>query len=81
VEINVQDAARLGINNGDNVRVETRRGGLVLPAVVGEVCLPGLIFTPFFDAKKLVNDLTVDAVDDISKQPEFKICAARIAKV
>lgn len=81
VEINVQDAKRLNINNGDNVSVETRRGKLTLPAVVGEVCLPGLIFTPFFDARKLVNDLTVDAVDDISKQPEFKICAARIAKV
>lgn len=81
VEINAQDAKRLNINNGDSVSVETRRGKLTLPAVVGEVCLPGLIFTPFFDAKKIVNDLTVDAVDDISKQPEFKICAARIAKV
>jgi nitrate reductase NapA len=80
VEVNVQDAKRLGINNGDNVVVETRRGKLTLPALVGEVCLPGLIFTPFFDAKKLVNELTVDAVDDISKQPEFKICAAKISK-
>ncbi|HBE93991.1 MAG TPA: nitrate reductase catalytic subunit [Desulfovibrio sp.] len=80
VEINVEDAKRLNINNGDSVLVETRRGKLTLPARVGEVCRPGLIFTPFFDAKKLVNELTVDAIDDISKQPEFKICAARIAR-
>jgi nitrate reductase NapA len=80
VEINVEDAKRLSIVNGDAITVETRRGRLDLPARVGEVCRPGLIFTPFFDARKLVNDLTVDAVDDISKQPEFKICAARIAK-
>jgi nitrate reductase (cytochrome) len=81
VEINTEDAKKLGINNGDAVAVETRRGKLTLPAVVGGVCLPGLIFTPFYDAKKLVNELTVDAVDDISKQPEFKICAAKITKV
>jgi nitrate reductase NapA len=80
VEVNAQDAKRLGIANGDAVNVETRRGKLTLPARVGEVCRPGLIFAPFYDANKLVNDLTVDAIDDISKQPEFKICAARIAK-
>ncbi len=80
VEVNVEDAKRLGIGNGDAVRLQTRRGELTLPARVGEVCRPGLVFAPFFDAAKLVNDLTVDAVDDISKQPEFKICAARIAR-
>ncbi|MFU2207259.1 molybdopterin oxidoreductase family protein [Solidesulfovibrio sp. C21] len=81
VEINQDDAKRLGIANGDAVRVETRRGTMDLPARVGEVCRPGLIFLPFYDAKKLVNELTIDAIDDISKQPEFKICAARVTKV
>jgi nitrate reductase NapA len=80
VELNQDDAKRLGIANGDAVRLETRRAALTLPARVGEVCRLGLVFTPFYDAKKLVNELTVDAVDDISKQPEFKICAAKVTK-
>jgi nitrate reductase NapA len=81
VEINQEDAKRMSIANGDAVRLETRRGALTLPARVGEVCRPGLVFTPFYDAKKLVNELTIDAVDDISKQPEFKICAAKVTKL
>lgn len=80
VEVNQEDAKRLGVANGDAVRLETRRGALTLPARVGDVCRPGLVFTPFYDAKKLVNELTVDAIDDISKQPEFKICAVRVTK-
>ena len=81
VEVNQEDAKRLGVANGDTVRVETRRGSVDLPARVGEICRPGLVFAPFYDAKKLVNELTVDAIDDISKQPEFKICAAKVTKV
>ncbi|MBI5520823.1 MAG: nitrate reductase [Desulfovibrio sp.] len=80
VEVNQEDAKRLGIANGDNVRLDTRRGSLVLSARVGEVCRPGLVFAPFYDAQKLVNELTVDAVDEASKQPEFKICAVRVSK-
>ncbi len=42
---------------------------------------PGVAFVPFFDADRLINLLTVDAVDDMSKQPEYKICACRIERI
>ena len=35
---------------------------------------------PFFDKKKLVNKLFLDATDPASREPEYKICAARIKK-
>jgi nitrate reductase NapA len=35
---------------------------------------------PFFDANLLVNKLTIQAFDPISKQPEFKICAVKVSK-
>ncbi len=80
VEINPQDAEKAGIRHGDNVVVETRRAALVLPARVSDVCRPGLIAVPFFDKEKLVNKLFLDATDPASREPEYKICAARIRK-
>jgi nitrate reductase NapA len=81
VEVNLQDAKKFGINNGDDVLLESRRGKLALPARVGDVCPPGLVFVPWFDAKKLINKVTIDAFDPGSKQPEFKICAVKVSKV
>lgn len=80
VEINPQDAEKAGIRHGDNVIVETRRDALTLPARVSDICRPGLIAVPFFDREKLVNKLFLDATDPASREPEYKICAARIRK-
>lgn len=80
VELNDGDAKKLGVVNGDMVTLESRRGTMSFPARVGEVCRPGLVFVPFYDNKKLINDLTSDAVDDISKEPEYKICAVKVRK-
>ena len=80
VEVNTEDASRLNIKNGDLVVVETRRDALTLPAHVNDSCNPGLIAVPFFDKKKLVNKLFLDATDPASREPEYKICAARIKK-
>jgi len=81
VEVNNDDAKRLGINNGDQIKLVTRRDEMDLPARVSDVCRPGLIFVPFHYADKLINKLTLDAFDPGSKQPEYKICAVKIQKV
>ena len=70
----------MGVNNGDDVVLETRRDSMILPARVSDVCREGLVFAPFFDKKKLVNKVLLDAVDPGSKEPEYKICAARVRK-
>ncbi len=80
VEVNIKDAKKLGINNGDQVKLKTRRDEMVLPARVSDVCLPGLVFVPFHYADKLINKLTLDAFDPGSKQPEYKICATQVIK-
>ncbi len=83
VEVNREDARRLGIGDGDRVRVETRRGKLELAArVAGRGSTPsGTLFVPFFDETLLVNELTLDKFDPFSKQPDYKKCAARIKRV
>ncbi|MCI0652601.1 MAG: molybdopterin-dependent oxidoreductase [Planctomycetes bacterium] len=82
VEVNRADAAERGIKKGDRVRVETRRGFVELPAEIDGRGKPprGTLFIPFFDEKVLVNLLTLDAMDAISKQPDYKKCAARIVR-
>lgn len=80
VEINPEDAEKLGIRNGDQVVLETRRDKMTFPARVTDTCMPGLVFCPFFDKNKLVNRLFHDAVDAASKEPEYKICATKVYK-
>jgi nitrate reductase NapA len=82
VEINAGDAQRLGIRNGDSVRLQTRRGELALNAWIDGrgSCPPGHLFVPFFDERKLINQLTLDAHCPFSKEPDYKKCAARIVK-
>ena len=40
----------------------------------------GLVFMPFFDAIQLVNKLTLDATDPLSKQTDYKKCAVKVMK-
>ena len=80
VEINPEDAKKLNIANGDMVVLQTRRDALTFPARLTDTCMPGLVFTPFFDPKLLVNKLFHDAADPISREPEYKICATKVIK-
>ncbi|MER7281936.1 bifunctional nitrate reductase/sulfite reductase flavoprotein subunit alpha [Dactylosporangium sp. NPDC000244] len=86
VELHPADARRLGIADGDSVRVESRRGRAVLPAAVSDRVRPGDCFAPFhwndvFGADLSVNAVTSDAVDPISFQPELKVCAVALTRV
>ena len=82
VELNRSDAADLGVRAGDRVRVASRRGELELEAVVDGRGKPprGTVFVPFFDEAKLVNLLTLDAMDNISKEPDYKKCAVKLSR-
>jgi nitrate reductase NapA len=83
VELHPDDAAEKSINNGDLVRVVSRRGQIELQAWINGRGRPprGTVFVPFFDETLLINDLTIDAIDPFSKQPDYKKCAVRISKV
>ncbi|WP_432511786.1 molybdopterin-dependent oxidoreductase [Kineococcus sp. SYSU DK001] len=86
VEVHPQDAARLGIAEGDRVEIASRRGRAVLPAVVTDRVLPGCCFAPFHwndtvGEDLAVNAVTNDAVDPDSFQPEFKVCAVSLTRV
>jgi nitrate reductase NapA len=81
-EVNPADAAAAGIANGDDIIVSTRRGDIKLTAWLNGRGRPpkGSLFVPFFDEKRLINLITLDAYCPISKEPDYKKCAARIRK-
>lgn len=83
VELNRADARELGIQSGDRVRLTSRRGVLELAASIDGRGKPprGSLFVPFFDEHLKVNLLTLDALDCISKQPDYKKCAVRVERV
>ena len=64
-------------------RDKSRRGEIVTKAELGgrNTVPKGVVFVPFFDESVLINLVTLDAYDPISKQPDFKKCAVRIEKV
>jgi len=83
VEIHRDDARALGIGDGERVRLVTRRGAMELEARIDYRAQPprGQVFVPFFDESLLVNELTLDAYDPISAQPDYKKCAVRVERL
>ncbi|HKT56660.1 MAG TPA: nitrate reductase, partial [Microbacterium sp.] len=86
VEINPADAETLGIADGDLTEIVSRRGRVVLPAVVTDRVHPGGCFAPFHwndvhGEDLAVNAVTSDAVDPESLQPEYKYAAVSLRRV
>ncbi len=94
VQINADDAERLGIREGDMVDVSSRRATVRVPARIGDI-LPGHVFMPFHygywdepgsehyepnGRARAANELTLTAWDAVSKQPNFKYAAVQVAK-
>ncbi len=77
------DASVLKLRRGDEVKVASRRGYILTRVETRGRNKPprGLVFVPWFDASQLINKVTLDATDPISKQTDFKKCAVRIEKV
>jgi nitrate reductase NapA len=83
VFMNAVDARTMGINQGAEVRVVSRRGEIRSRIEIrGRNRMPeGVIFVPWFDASQLINQVTLDATDPISKQTDFKKCAVKLVPV
>jgi nitrate reductase NapA len=76
------DAKARKLRRGDEVIVQSRRGEIKTRLETrGRNRVPkGLVFVPWFDASQLINKVTLDATDPISKQTDFKKCAVKVSK-
>lgn len=76
------DAKKRRLRNGANCKVVSRRGEIIARVETrGRNKVPeGLIFVPWFDASRLINKVTLDATDPLSKETDYKKCAVKIMK-
>ena len=82
LDLSPEDAARLGIADGERVRVVSRRGSVEAPVQVDEALRPGLAFmTLHFQDDVATNLLTIDATDPKAGTAEFKATAIRVEKL
>jgi assimilatory nitrate reductase catalytic subunit len=80
-ELHPQLAEQLGVTDGDLVTVASRRGEITLPAHVVATIRPDTVFIPYhWPGAQAANRLTNRALDPMSKMPEFKVAAVRIAR-
>ena len=79
-ELHPEDAAAIAIQGGENVRVTSRRGSILVPARITDTVEMGEVFIPFHFFESAANVLTQKALDPESMMPELKVCAVRLEK-
>jgi nitrate reductase NapA len=77
------DARKRKLRRGDEVRIISRRGEIRTRVETRGRNKPpvGLVFVPWFDASQLINKVTLDATDPMSKETDYKKCAIKIERV
>ncbi len=78
-----EDAREHGMRRGTEVRIVSRRGEIRTRVETRGRNKPpkGVVYVPWFDSSQLINKVTLDATDPISKQTDFKKCACKIIPV
>jgi len=81
IEVNPDDAAKLGLNSKKNVRVTSRRGSIEAQAWVTDRVPPGMVYANFHFPEASANELTQAVLDPVAKIPEYKVTAVKVELV
>jgi predicted molibdopterin-dependent oxidoreductase YjgC len=81
VEMNPEDAHKLGIDDGEQIEVSSRRGRVKARTKTTEKSPSGVVFMTFHFPETPTNILTNPALDPVAKIPEFKVCAVKLNKI
>ena len=81
IEVNPDDAVKLGLNGSKRVRVTSRRGSIEAEAWVTDRVPPGMVYANFHFPEATANELTQAALDPVAKIPEYKISAVKVERV
>ncbi len=81
IEVNDQDAEKLGLNGNKRVRVSSRRGKIEAEAMITDRVPPGMVYANFHFPEASANELTIAALDPVAKIPEYKVCAVKVEAV
>jgi assimilatory nitrate reductase catalytic subunit len=81
LEMNPQDAKALGLRSHELVDLVSQRGRVKnVELRITQIIAPGQVFMPFHYAEANVNEVTQDAFDPVSREPNYKQCAVRVEK-
>ncbi len=80
VDIHPEDAGDLGLNDGDRIKVRSRRGEISIQVKTSPQVDRGVLFIPIHFSECAVNTLTDRRFDEVSKIPGFKVCAVSIGR-
>ncbi len=81
LEMHPEDGVRLGVNNGDRVRVRSRRGQAEFVVELTDRVVPTRLFTSFHFSEAPVNLVTIASSDPVARCPEYKICAVQVERL
>lgn len=81
VQMSLEDAGRLALEDQDLVWVSSRRGKVMARVMASERINAGAVYMTYHWWVGACNELTVDHLDPISKTPEYKYCAVRVDKI
>jgi len=81
LRINPVDAAKLGVSDGDKVKLSSRRGEIEVKVLLTDTVAEGVVFMTFHYKDTPVNRLTNAVLDPIAKIPELKVSAVKVEKV
>jgi predicted molibdopterin-dependent oxidoreductase YjgC len=78
IEVHAEDAERLGIEEGDMVKIVSRRGGIKAKVWLSGRVQKGNVWMPLHFADAAINKLTIDAGDPLAGTAEYKVCAVNL---
>lgn len=81
VELNPNDAEKLGVNGRNILRITSRRGSIEAKAWVTDRVPPGMVYANFHFPEASANELTHASLDPVAKIPEYKITAVKVELV
>ena len=81
IEVNPEDALRMGLNGKRRVKVSSRRGSIEAEAWVTDRVPPGMVYANFHFPEASANELTIAALDPVAKIPEYKVCAVKVEAI
>ena len=78
LEVHPGDAETFGIKTAGRVKISSRRGEVIAKATLTTKCPKGVVFMPFHFGDAAANLVTIDKLDEVSKIPQYKVCAVRV---
>jgi formate dehydrogenase major subunit len=81
LQLSPVDATRLGLSEGEIVRLRSEQGSADLPVRISDHVKPGEVYTTFHSTRVFLNQITTSHRDRYTKTPEYKVTAVRIEKL